>query len=68
VAQGAHVREIAARLGHSNPMVTMRVYAHILPSLDERLATGLEQTFRAAVTYPIPQAEEAEVVKLPAEK
>jgi hypothetical protein len=40
----------------------------MLPSFDERLATGLEQTFRAAVTYPSPQAEEAEVVQLPAEK
>jgi integrase len=64
VAQGAHVREIAARLGHSNPMVTMRVYAHILPSLDERLSEGLEQTFQAAVTYPSPEAEEARVVEL----
>jgi integrase len=68
VAQGAHVREIAARLGHSNPMVTMRVYAHILPSLDERLSDGLEQTFRATVSYPTPEAERAEVVQLQAEK
>jgi integrase len=64
VAQGAHVREIAARLGHSNPMVTMRVYAHILPSLDERLSDGLEQTFRDAVTYPSPEAEQGRVVEL----
>jgi hypothetical protein len=38
--QGAHMREIAARLGHSNPMVTMRTYAHILPSLNERLVAS----------------------------
>jgi hypothetical protein len=43
----------------------MRVYAHILPSLDERLSDGLEQTFRSAVTYPSPEAEEAAVIDLP---
>jgi len=48
VAQGAHVKEIADRLGHSSPVVTMRVYAHVLPSLEERLSEGLEAAFRAA--------------------
>lgn len=46
IAQGAHVKEIAERLGHSSPVVTMTVYAHILPSLEERLAEGLERTYR----------------------
>jgi len=40
------VKEIAERLGHSSPVVTMTVYAHVLPSLDERLTDGLEETFR----------------------
>jgi integrase len=48
IAQGAHVKEIAARLGHKNPNVTLAVYAHILPSLDERLADGLEMTLQQA--------------------
>lgn len=47
IAQGAHAKEIVERLGHSSPVVTMTVYAHILPSLDERLTAGLEETFRA---------------------
>jgi len=48
VAQGAHAKEIAERLGHSSsPVVTMTVYAHILPSLDERLTSGLEETFKS---------------------
>jgi hypothetical protein len=46
IAQGAHAKEIAERLGHSSPVVTMTVYAHVLPSLDERLTDGLEETFR----------------------
>jgi integrase len=48
IAQGAQAKEIADRLGHSSPVVTMTVYAHILPSLDERLTTGLEEAFRRA--------------------
>jgi integrase len=46
IAQGAGPKEIAERLGHSSPVVTMTVYAHVLPSLDERLTTGLEETYR----------------------
>jgi integrase len=46
IAQGAGPKEIADRLGHSSPVVTMTIYAHVLPSHDERLTSGLEQTFR----------------------
>jgi len=46
IAQGAGPREIAERLGHSSPVVNMTVYAHVLPSLDERLTGGLEDAFR----------------------
>ncbi len=53
IAQGAHVKEIADRLGHSSPMVTMKVYAHLLPGLEERLADGLEATFRAATAASV---------------
>ena len=35
IAQGAGPKEIAERLGHSSPVVTMTVYAHVLPSLDD---------------------------------
>lgn len=60
IAQGAHVKEIADRLGHSSPMVTMTVYAHLLPSLEERLSDGLEATFLAARA----EAPSGEVVAL----
>jgi len=43
---GAHAKVIADRLGHSSPTVTMKVYAHILPSLGERVTSGLEEIFR----------------------
>ncbi len=45
IAQGAHPRAIMERLGHSSITVTMDVYGHLLPSLDEALADGLDATF-----------------------
>lgn len=57
IAQGAGAKEIADRLGHSSPVVTTTVYAHILPSHDERLTSGLDETFRTTAA-PAP----AEVV------
>lgn len=49
IAQGAHPRAIMERLGHSSITVTMDVYGHLLPSLDEALAEGLDATFRGAL-------------------
>ncbi len=48
-AQGAHPRAIMERLGHSSINVTMDAYGHLLPSIDESLATGLDEVLRAAV-------------------
>jgi len=48
IAQGAHPRAIMERLGHSTIAVTMDVYGHLLPSLDDELAAGLEATYQAA--------------------
>lgn len=45
IAQGAHPRAIADRLGHSTVSVTMDVYGHLLPSLDEALTDGLDRTW-----------------------
>lgn len=52
IAQGAHAKEIAERLGHSTTRLTMDRYGHLLPSLDERLREGLEATYRAAAAGP----------------
>lgn len=48
IAQGAHPKEIQARLGHSSITTTLDRYGHLFPSLDERLRLGLEETFRRA--------------------
>jgi integrase len=48
IAQGAHPRAIMERLGHSTIAVTIDVYGHLLPSLDDTLTAGLEDTYRRA--------------------
>lgn len=49
VAQGAHPMAIKERLGHSSITVTLDQYGHLMPSIDEALAEGLDGTYRAAV-------------------
>jgi integrase len=49
IGQGAHAKEIAERLGHSTVRLSLDRYGHLLPSLDERLREGLEETYQAAV-------------------
>jgi site-specific recombinase XerD len=56
IQQGAHVKEIAERLGHSTVRITLDTYAHLLPSLDERLREGLEETYQESLA---PQARPA---------
>lgn len=44
IARGAPVKAVADRLGHADPQVTLRTYAHTLPEIHEelrRLASGV---------------------------
>lgn len=43
MAQGKHPKLIADRLGHASPVVTMTVYSHLFPGLDEEAADRLEK-------------------------
>jgi integrase len=38
IAGGHDIRSVAARLGHADPSMTLRVYAHALTHLDRRIA------------------------------
>lgn len=49
IANGAHAKSIQHRMGHSSITVTLDRYGHLLPSLDDQIAGGLERTFRLAV-------------------
>ncbi len=41
IGQGHDVRTVANRLGHSNPAMTLRVYAHAFAAADQKVAAGL---------------------------
>jgi integrase len=46
IGQGHDVRTVANRLGHSNPAMTLRVYAHAFAAADQALAAGLGEMLR----------------------
>jgi integrase len=52
IAQGEHVKAIADRLGHANPMVTLTTYAHLFDSLDRDAADRLDDAWTRSVTDP----------------
>jgi integrase len=49
---GAHPKAIQERLGHSSITVTMDVYGHLFPALNEALTDRLDDIFRAARCDP----------------
>jgi hypothetical protein len=51
------------RLGHSTIAVTMDVYGHLLPSLDDVLTAGLEDAYRQARAASL-RPEGGQVVEL----
>jgi len=52
IAQGEHVKVIADRLGHANPMVTMTTYAHLFDGIDVAAAERLDEVWTQSVTDP----------------
>jgi integrase len=45
IANGHSIKAVSRRLGHSCIDVTLRVYAHLMPDDDAKLATGVELLF-----------------------
>lgn len=43
IGGGHDVRTVAGRLGHANPAMTMRVYAHVVEGADQAIASTLGQ-------------------------
>ncbi len=41
LSKGHSLRAVSQRLGHANPTMTLRVYAHCMPNDDAQLAEGL---------------------------
>ncbi len=49
IANGAHAKTIQQRMGHSSVTITLDRYGHLLPTLDDQIADGLERMRRLAV-------------------
>ena len=49
IANGAHAKAIQQRMGHSSVTVTLDRYGHLLPSLDDQIADGLDRMYRLAL-------------------
>jgi integrase len=45
---GVNVKAVASRSGHSNPVVLLNTYAHVLPEVEEQAASDLEVYLTAA--------------------
>ncbi|MHB1444897.1 MAG: tyrosine-type recombinase/integrase [Acidimicrobiales bacterium] len=48
IAAGHDIRTVANRLGHVNPAMTLRVYAHAVEQADQAVADGLARTLEPA--------------------
>ncbi len=42
LSDGANINEVAERLGHADPTITLRTYGHVLPGRDETLANRFD--------------------------
>jgi integrase len=49
IAAGLDVVTVSRRIGHANPTVTLRVYAHLFGNTDERAATVVETALGAVL-------------------
>jgi integrase len=47
---GAHPKAIQERLGHSDISVTLNLYGHLFPSLEEHLTDALDDLWRTATS------------------
>jgi integrase len=45
IAAGHSIKAVSRRLGHADITITLKVYAHLMPNDDEKLAAGAEALF-----------------------
>jgi integrase len=50
IAQGAHPKAIQERMGHSSVSMTMDRYGHLFPSLEGKIADGLDDLYAASLS------------------
>jgi integrase len=47
--QGVHPKVVSERLGHSTVGITLDIYSHVLPGLQEDAAKKLDRVLRTAI-------------------
>jgi len=52
VDQGVPIPVVTQRLGHTNVMMTMRVYAHVLPAQDHAAAAAISRALASPRDHP----------------
>jgi integrase len=50
IAEGANILDVAHRMGHTDPAVTLRVYGHLMPGAQGALTDRLEELRQAAAS------------------
>ena len=45
IADGHSIKAVSRRLGHADITITLKVYAHLMPNDDEKLAEGVNRLF-----------------------
>jgi integrase len=52
LAGGIGIRTLSAYLGHRDPAITLRVYAHLLPSAEQRVLKAIDDALDAGTSSP----------------
>jgi integrase len=56
ISNGASVKQVQMCLGHSSPMITLRVYSHLWPGDDDRTRAIMDSTLEVLRTVRGPEA------------
>jgi integrase len=49
IKQGVHIKVISERLGHSSVAITMDLYGHLMPNMQEDAAAGLDSIIKTQI-------------------
>jgi integrase len=52
LANGVHIKVASERLGHSTTGITMDLYQHVMPGMQEDAAAQIDAAYQKAVTGP----------------
>lgn len=58
--EGVPITAVSARLGHANPQITMKIYAHALPGQDKRAADAIGEVLGQRTRPEPPTSDETE--------